>query len=141
MVARSLVAPRPGWRVARGATQARRKHQRRMRYRLIARTVTALGVATVGLLVYLGLLANITRLNYDVGHAKETRLRLAAQTVKNDVVIAGLLSRDKLEAAARKLGMREAAAFEVVVVPPHPRRAVRPAGGVAFLAGMAGWFK
>jgi hypothetical protein len=147
MIARPLPAPRiepsprSGWRTARAASSARRARTRRLRYRLIARTVSGLGVATLVVLVYLALLANITRLNYEVSHAKQARERIALQAVRAEDEIARLASRDKLEAIAARLGMREPSAFAVVALPPRHRHATQPAHGVALLSGVAGWLK
>jgi len=147
MIARPLPAPRlerlqrPGWRSARAASVARRARTRRMRYRLIVRTVAGLSLATVVVLVYLALLANITRLNYEVGRAKQARARIGMEVVRGEDEIARLASREKLEAIAASLGMREPSAFAVVSLPPQHRQATRPARGVALLSGVADWLK
>jgi hypothetical protein len=147
MIARPLPAPRverlqhSGWRTARAASSARRARTRRMRYELIVRTVSGLGVATVVVLVYLALLANITRLNYEVSHAKQARARIGLQAMRADDEIARLASRDKLAAIAARLGMREPTTFAVVSLPPRHRHATQPPHGVALLSGVAGWLK
>jgi hypothetical protein len=147
VIARPLPAPRlepasrSGWRTARNASVARRARLRRLRYRLIERTVTALGIGTAVVLVYLALLANITRLNYDVSHVKQARAQLALLTARRDVEIARLSSRDKLEALAARLGMREPAAFAVVSLPLRHRQTAPSPRGVAFLSEVAGWLK
>jgi len=147
VIARPLPAPRidrtsrPAWRSARNASVKRRARNRRLRYRLIGRTVAGLSVTTVVILVYLALLANITRLNYEVGRAKQARAQISMQVLRREDEIARLASRDKLEAIAASLGMREPSAFAVVAVPPGPRHIAREPGGVALLSGMAGWLR
>lgn len=146
MIARPLLAPAEpqrarGWRAARNASAARRVRQRRLRYRLIGRTLVLVGMATVVVLAYLALMANITRLHYEIGNAKRVRAQLASATARNDDEIARLTARDRLSAIAMRLGMREADSITVVSLPPPRHRVERPAHGVAFLSSMAGWFK
>ncbi|MBV9102056.1 MAG: hypothetical protein JO060_00605 [Candidatus Eremiobacteraeota bacterium] len=138
MIARQLLEysdPAPRWRTARNASAARRLRVRRQRYRSIGLWVRGLGLATAVVLLYLGLLANITRLNYEVSHAKQARARIALGILRNADVIARLESRENLEAMAARLGMREPETFVAIALPP-PRRSAKAADGVAFLGGV-----
>ena len=148
MIARPLPAPREapshpsGWRTARNASVARRARVRRQRYRPIGRIVAMLGTLTVFVLLYLALLANITRLNYDVGHQKQVRAHLALATMRNEDEIAGLISREKLQAIAARLGMHDPATFAILTLPPRPHHKTSPSPkGIALLSGFAAWLK
>ena len=125
---------RPRVRTARNAGAVRRARVRRMRYRAIGLWVKGLCAATAIVLVYLALLANITRLNYDVSHAKQARARIALDILRNADVVARLESREHLEAMAARLGMRDAETFASVLL-PAPHRIARQADGVALLSG------
>ena len=121
-------------RTARNARDVRRARGQRMRYRAIGLWVRWLCAATAVVLVYLALLANITRLNYDVSHAKQARARLGLEILRNADVIARLESPEHLEAMAARLGMRDAETFASILL-PAPRRIARQADGVALLPG------
>jgi hypothetical protein len=140
VIARPLPAPAPergarspGWRTARHASAARHARNRRRRYRPIGRIVVALSAVTSLVLVYLALLANVTRLHYEVGKLQHQRALLVEQTVRYEDEIALLDSRDRLAALAASLGLREPHAYAIVVVPPPVRHKPAPAGGVAAL--------
>jgi hypothetical protein len=139
MVARPLAAParspsrNSGWRTARHASLVRRARNRRMRYRSIGRIVAVLSGLTLLVLVYLALLANVTRLHYEIGHLQHQRAQLVDQTVRYEDEIASLESRDRLSALADSLGLREPRAYAIVVL-PQPRKHSQPRpGGVAAL--------
>jgi hypothetical protein len=149
MIARPLPAPRTacpertgGRRTARNASAARKVRARRMRYRLVGRTLVAVGVVTTFVLVYLSLVANITRLSYDVSRAKVTRTRLALATMRGEDEIARLESRDRLEAIATRHAMHEPTVVSVVELPPRHKGGV-PGAGLALLSpvGVADWLK
>jgi hypothetical protein len=140
MIARPLSAPRaresgarPGWRSARNASAVRRARNRRLRYRAIGRVVTWLGALTALVLVYLALVANITRLHYEIGRAERYHTRLVQQSARNEDEIAQLVARERLEQIAARLGMREPQTFAMVLLPEPHRRAVQPPRGVAAL--------
>jgi hypothetical protein len=139
MVARPLPAPlrapsrNAGARTARHASLVRRARNRRMRYRAIGRIVTILSGLTCLVLVYLALLANVTRLHYEIGHLQHQRAQLLDQTVRYQDEIASLESRDRLSALAASLGLREPRAYAIVVIPPSRKQSVPRPGGVAAL--------
>jgi hypothetical protein len=148
MIARPLPAPAAapdrarGWRTARNASVARRARRRRLRYRLIGRTLVAVTIATFAGLAYLAMLANVTRLHYEIVKQKQIRKSLAVYTARNEDEIAGLAARDRLSAIAASLNMREAVNVTVVDIPPPPRHVVaQPDRGVVFLSSVAGWLK
>lgn len=134
--ARREAAPRHGWRSARNASAARRARNRRLRYRAIGRIVASLCTVTTLVLLYLALVANITRLHYEIGRGEHERTRLVEQTVRNDDEIAQLASRERLEQIASRLGMREPAAFAIVTLPRRTRHARTAPRGVAALFPM-----
>jgi hypothetical protein len=139
MVARPLAAPlrapsrNAGARTARHASLVRRARNRRMRYRAIGRIVTILSGLTCLVLVYLALLANVTRLHYEIGHLQHQRAQLLDQTVRYQDEIASLESRDRLSTLAASLGLREPRAYAIVVIPPSRKHSVPPPSGVAAL--------
>ena len=120
-------------RTARHASLVRRARNRRMRYRAIGRIVTILSGLTCLVLVYLALLANVTRLHYEIGHLQHQRAQLLDQTVRYQDEIASLESRDRLSTLAASLGLREPRAYAIVVIPPSRKHSVPPPSGVAAL--------
>jgi hypothetical protein len=104
-------------RSARGAAERRRKRSGSLRYRSIINMLMILGVFTVGVVFYLGLLANVTRLTYEQSHLDRTHARLVDDAARLDDQIAKLESRDRLAVIAARLGMRESRRFDVAVVP------------------------
>jgi hypothetical protein len=143
MIARPLPAPerrekasRPGSRAARNASAVRRARNRRLRYRSIGRIVAGLCALTCFVLLYLALVANVTRLQYEIGRAQRDRARLVEQTQRSEDEIALLESRDRLEQLAARLGMRDPEAYAIVVIPQRRRRAAPPVRGVAALFPM-----
>jgi hypothetical protein len=130
-------APRHGVRSARSASAARRARNSRLRYRAIGRIVVCLGLLTTLVLLYLALVANVTRTRYELGRAERERHALVEQTARNDDEIAQLESRDRLERIAASLGMREPLAFAVVTLPRERRhQRVAPHGVAALLPMM-----
>jgi cell division protein FtsL len=126
-----FVAPRAGTRAGRNAARMRRSRTRRLRYRGIVRILVVLGALTLLVVFYLGLAANVMRLNYELGKVKQERAQLIDQTSRLDDQIARLESRERLAQVAARLGMREPATFAAVVLPaPGPRT---PPPGLAFL--------
>lgn len=128
-------APREsgGWRTARNASLVRRARNRRLRYRAIGRIVVTLGGLTCLVLVYLALLANVTRLHYEIGRVQHERTQLVDRTLRYDDEIAQLTTRERLAAMAARLGMAERSTFAVVNVPPPAKHADARPSGVAAL--------
>jgi cell division protein FtsL len=125
-----------GSRAGRTATANRRLHRKRIRYAYLARVVATVGVVTLVVVTYLALMANVTRMNYELSKNAETQATLAAETARLDDQIARLESRERLAAIAAKLGMHDPGTFAAVVVPPVEARAPEPSG-IALLS----WLK
>jgi len=120
----ALVATRIGTRAGRGAVARRRATATRLRHRAVARIFAALAVVTVAIVVYLALLANVTRLQYAIGHANADRATLMADTALLDDRIARLESRERLARDAATLHMVQSQRFVQVALPedPAPKR-------------------
>jgi hypothetical protein len=140
MIARSLpespdVRPRTGSRAGRGAVTRRRARTRRERYSAAVQIVTTLALLTLCVVVYLGLMANVTRMSYQMTRDAQTRARLIEETTRLDERLETLESRERLARIAKDLGMKESAALSVARL-PEP---VAPAHGGAFLAALTAW--
>jgi len=115
----------------RHAVRGRRGRLVRRRYAVILRAFAILGAITLGVVAYLGLVANVTNMRMQIADDAQVRQRLVNRTTQLEDKIARLESRESLAKIAARLGMREPAAFALVTVPPdRPREAPR---GVAFL--------
>jgi len=115
-----LVVPRVGTRAGRGAVARRRATATRLRRRAVARIFTVLAVVTVAIVVYLGLLANVARLDYAIGHANADRAALTVETAILDDRIARLESRERLAREAAVLHMSQSERFVQVALPADP---------------------
>ena len=137
--------PRSTARVAHAAAQTRRKRTVSLRYRSIVQIVGSLGVATVLVVAYLGLMANVTRMNYDYAKATRERTQVLEKTSRLEDQIAHLESRERLAIIAAKLGMTEPARFTVVTLMPLPLRGAaqpeQPTRGVALLPAITDWLR
>ncbi len=126
---------RTGTRAGRSAVSRRRAHRGRLRYASLRRLFAIATLLTLAFVVYLGLMANLTRLNYELSKAAHEKARLVERTSRLDDRIARLESREHLEALARQLKMHEAQTFIAVNLPPAPR--AETPRGLAFLT----WLK
>ena len=127
-------------RSARGAAERRRKRSGTLRYRSIVNMLLIVSGLTLCVVVYLGLLANVTRLTYDQARLDRTHARLVDETTGLDDQIARLESRDRLAVIAARLGMRESRRFDVAVVPPqHPD--VVAQHNVLLVPAIASWLR
>jgi cell division protein FtsB len=133
--------PRGNARVARGAAMVRRQRTASMRYRAIVRTLATLAVLTFAVVAYLGLMANVTRMNFEYTKVARDRARLLDESVRLDDQIAHLQSRERLAALASRLGMRESGRFQVATIPSAPRLAEQPAHGLALLPAVSDWLR
>ncbi len=97
---------RTGTRAGRTAVSARRAHARRQRYAALRRIFVRVGALTLGVVIYLGLMANVTRMNYDLAKRLAVRAQLVDESSRLDDRIARLESRERLGVAAAKLGMQ-----------------------------------
>ena len=148
MIARQLIVPdlfveeqpperkRAGSRAGRTATANRRSHRRRVRYAFLARLVKTVSLVTVVVFAYLALMANVTRMNYELTKNARTQAKLAGETARLDDQIARLESRERLAAIAAELGMRDPQTFAQVTLPPVTAQAPTP-NGIALLS----WLK
>ena len=127
--------PRTGTRAGRGAVSRRRARTRQLRNAGFKRLFSTVFVVTLAVVVYLGLMANVTRMNYGLAKAAREKAQLVDATSRLDDRIARLESRERLGAVAGRLGMRESQSFIAVNVPPE-HRAEAP-HGLAFLT----WLK
>jgi hypothetical protein len=124
-------SPAPFSRAARGAAQRRRARTARMRYALGVRIAAIVGALTLLVVVYLGLVGNVERMNYEQGVADGERAKLVAQSEKLEDALARLRSRERLATIAAQLGMHEPQRFASITLPPE--HAQPPATGLAFL--------
>jgi hypothetical protein len=127
--------PRTGTRAGRNAVSRRRARTRHVRYAGLTRTFLIAGAVTFAVVIYLALMANITRLNYALAKADRQKAQLVDTTSRLDDRIAWLESREHLDTLARRLNMQPAQTFLAVSVPP-PHRQEAPSG-LAFLT----WLK
>ena len=137
--------PRSTARVARAAAQTRRKRTVSLRYRSIVQVVGSLAVATVLIVAYLWLMANVTRMNYEYAKATRERTQVLDNTARLEDEIAHLESRERLAIIAAKLGMTEPARFSVATLAPLPLRGTaqpeQPTSGVALLPAITDWLR
>jgi hypothetical protein len=141
MIAPELFVPPPdvqrkiAHRAARTAARVRIIERRRRRYLVLRRVGAMMALLTLVVVAYLGRMANVTRLNYELARSVRLETRLVDDSARLDDRIAGLESRERLAAIGAKLGMHDAQTFASVVV-PRAERAAEPRG-VALL----GWLK
>ena len=129
-------------RTARGAAERRRTRTASLRYRSLVEILSALGVATVVVVVYLGLMANETRLSYENGKLVRERTRLVEAVARLDDQVARMESRERLAALAAGLGMRDSERFDVAILPPPPAAVTaQPPSGIALIPTLASWFR
>jgi ABC-type Fe3+ transport system permease subunit len=124
-----------GTRSGRAAVVRRRARSQRERYRGLATIVGGISTLVLVVVVYLGLMANVTRMNYELANLADQRATLLDETAANDDAIASASSDERLERAARRLGMHEPQRFAAVTLPQTT--APSAPHGVAFL----GWLK
>jgi len=127
---------RSGTRAGRGAVPRRRARTRLGRYVAVARILSAVAVLTLGFFLYLGLMANVTRMNYELARNARDRARLVDDTGRLDEVLAHLESRERLAHLASGLGMHDAQNVAVVRLPASGADGTR---GIAFLSTLAAW--
>ncbi len=116
---------RTGTRAGRNAVVRRRAKTKRMRYAVLRRTLLAVCTLTLCVFVYLGLMANVTRMNYELLRDDRVRARLIDETARLDDRIARLETRERLAGFAARLHMREPQTFAQVTLPadvPVPAR-------------------
>ncbi len=129
-----LQPSRSGTRAGRTAVRRRRARTRRERYTNLVRIFATTAVLVLVVTVYLALMANVTRMNYELAKLAQQRAALLDVTAANDDAIANAESNERLRAYAKKLGMHEPQTFAAIALPADPPK---PAGGIAFLS----WLK
>lgn len=125
-----------GTRAGRAASVVRRGRFRRSHYESVGRIAVFASIVTAAVIVYLFLLANVTRMNDE---ASAARLQLAAlkdQVQRSDDEIARLSSRERLAVLAARLGMKEPASYRVVRL---PKPEVAHSDHISLLSSIAGW--
>ena len=125
---------RGGTRAGRTAVGRRRARTRRERYAVLGRMFATIAALVLVVTVYLGLMANVTRMNYELTRLAQQRAHLLDETAANDDAIANAESNERLRADAKKLKMREPQTFAAIALPQDPPKT---AGGLAFLT----WLK
>src|SRR5271166_6151714 len=123
--------PRVGSRAGRTAAEVRRARTAKLRRRATAAIMTVLIPATILIVAYVALMANLTRLGYEIGKLEARRVVLLEKTARLDDRIAQLESRDRLARMMAPLGLRPAETLTVAVLPPP--KSAEPARGLAFL--------
>jgi len=115
-------APRlAGTRAGRNAVVRRRKKTQRLRYAGLVRLLATVASATLCVFVYLGLMANVTRMNFELMHDAKDRAKLLEVTARLDDRIARLEARERLADFAVRLRMHEPQTFaEVTIAPDEP---------------------
>jgi ABC-type Fe3+ transport system permease subunit len=119
-------------RAARGAAERRRARTKRMRYAMTVRIAAIVGTLTACVVVYLALMGNVERINYELARADRERAVLVEKSTQLDDTLARLRSRERLARVAASLGMHESQTF-VSISLPADRPKPEP-GGLAFLA-------
>lgn len=124
-------------RRARGATDARRKHNSRARYASITRFCVVLGIVSVLLIGYITMTSNLTGMTYAVAKADVQRAQLQGDTQRLDDRLSGLRSQERLAVFAARLGMREPQRFALVRIAPPAADGTH----VALLSSFAALFR
>ena len=120
-------------RAARGAADRRRARTKRMRYTMTVRIAAVVGTLTVFVVVYLALMGNVERMNYELARADRDRAALVEKSSQLDDTLAGLRSRERLARVAASLGMHESQTFAAIALPVDRAQTQTPPG-LAFLA-------
>ncbi len=114
-------APQPetrsGSRAGRTAVQRRRNYRKRARYQALVTIGSVVTAFTLIVVIYLALLANVTRMNYDLMTAADTRAGLVEENGRLDDQIARLESRERLSKLAASMGMHESQTFAEIPLP------------------------
>ncbi len=129
-----LVPQRSGTRAGRTAVRRRRARTRRERYSGLSRVFSTIAALVLVVTVYLALMANVTRMNYELTRLAQQRAQLLDETAAGDEAIASAESFERLRADAKALKMHEPQTFALVNVPQDPPQ---PSSGIAFLS----WLK
>ncbi len=124
--------PKLGSRSGRAAVARRRGLRKRARYRMLVRIVVTVSVVTLLVGVYLAGMANVTRMNYELGKNVQRESALAEDSARLDDEIERLSSRERLAGLAQKMGLHESQNFAQVTL-PAPQHGSPKVTGIAFL--------
>ncbi len=124
-------APRTGTRSGRNAAHVRRKRTRALRNAGVSRIAITTAAFTLAIVVYLSLMANVTKMNYELSRTEHTKTQLLDESSRLDDQIARLSSRERLAHLAASLHMHEPQKFAQVTLPST--RLEAPPRGLAFL--------
>ena len=125
------VPARTGTRSGRTAGNVRRNRTRSRGYASLVKILATASAFTLAIVLYLGLMANVTRMNYDLSRAAREKTRSLDVSSRLDDKIARLASRERLARLAASLHMREQQTFAQVTLPAQrPETLPR---GLAFL--------
>ncbi len=130
-----LARPIAGTRSGRTAAHVRRKRTRRLRYASFSCIFTTVGMLTIAIVLYLALMANVTRMNYELSKTARVKTALADESSRLDDRIARMVAPERLAVFAARLGMHEPETFARVALPVE--RSVPVPRGLAFLT----WLK
>jgi hypothetical protein len=122
---------RAGTRAGRAAVGERQARLRRRRYAALRRIAATAALATACIVAYLYLMANVTRMNYELTHVAADRARLVDESARLDDRIAALESPERLAKLAAQLHMHEPPTFAAIDAPQNLSPV--PAHGIAFL--------
>jgi ABC-type Fe3+ transport system permease subunit len=122
--------PRVGTRSGRTAAHRRRGRTKRRRYAVLGRIVAVTSGFTTCIAMYLGLMANVTWMNYELGKSEHEKRSLLEISARLDDRIARMESRERLAKLAAHLGMHEPQTFASVALPVERQPAPT---GLAFL--------
>jgi len=125
------VARPAGTRSGRTAARVRHKRIRTLRYASFARIFVTVGAVTLAIVVYLALMANVTRMNYELSKTIRAKTALVDESSRLDDRIARLMTRERLAVLANRLRMHEPQTFGEIELPVEQR--VPEARGLAFL--------
>ena len=101
-----VLGPRVGSRAGRNAVRRRRGRRTLSRYLLLARIVVTVSVLTIAIGIYLALMANVTRMNYELTKNARAEARLADESARLEDEIAHPGSRRSSGCAIRRPSRR-----------------------------------
>ena len=116
--------PSTGTRSGRTAGNLRRNRTRTRGYASLAKILATASVLTLAIVLYLGLMANVTRMNYDLSRATRENTHALDESSRLDDQIARLASRERLARLATSLHMREPQSFAQVTLPARRSEAL-----------------
>jgi cell division protein FtsB len=120
----------------RHATKRRTRRSRRRLHRPVFAVVTLACIVLGAMLLYVGLQARVTSLNFALSRAERERTAVLDDTQRLEDRIARLQSPERLAALAVKLKLHDPHVYAVVRI-PEPKAQPRPTGSA--LAFFGAW--